>query len=107
MRLEKTFTPHTVTVTPFLGEGANGEIWGPASEVRDVFVEDVQEVVIDDSGKEVVSSGRVIFNFDDAPLKRSKVTVWAGTLHERTSEIFKLALNHHDEWPSFAIGYLR
>ena len=107
MRLPKFWTPHTVIVEPYEGEGANGESWGPAVPVPDVYLEDVTEVVVDDTGAEVVSRGRVIFNFDDAPIKGSYVTVWSGTVHERRSRIFKLALNQHDGWPSYAIGYLR
>lgn len=105
---EPVWAPHEVMVEPFLGEGANGESWGPVALVRDVFVEDTQEVVIDDTGAEVVSRGRVtFFPYENAPLKRSKVILWAGAAHERTAEIFKLVINHHPEWPSNAVGYLR
>ena len=105
---EPVWAPHSVMVAPFLGEGANGESWGPTTSVKNVFVEDTQEVVIDDTGAEVVSRGRVtFFPFEAAPLKRSKVTVWAGTSHERVAEIFKLVINHHPGWPSNAVGYLR
>lgn len=107
MRLPKFFTPHTVQLEPYLGEGANGESWGPVVDQPDVFVEDVTEKVVDDTGAEVVSRGRVTFNIDDAPLMGSYVTVWSGTVHERRSRIFKLALNDHPAWPGFAIGYLR
>ena len=107
MRLANIWTPHNVIVEPFLGEGANGDTWGDPVTVGNVFVEDVQEIAVDDSGKEILSLGRVIFNFDDAPLKRSFVTVWLGSKHERRSEVFKLSLNDHPAWPGFAIGYLR
>lgn len=106
MRLPRVWTPHTVTVSELHGEGALGQIWSTPATVPNVYVEESQEVVRDAAGREVVSSGRVVFNLDDAPLPGSLVTVWAGTKHERAAKIIRVAKYDHPAWPSYAIAYL-
>lgn len=55
MRLRAHWTPHTVKIKPFAGEGGNGPVWGtevtrsPATG-DGVYVEDAREVVVDASG---------------------------------------------------------
>lgn len=105
-RLPSRWTPHTVRVTPFLGEGGNGPIWGAPVEVP-AFVEDVAEVVVDRSGTEVVSGTKVTLNFDDAPAEQSRVAVWLDTTHERTAPVVSVARNEHPNWPAFAVLRLK
>lgn len=98
--------PHTVRIVPFLGEGGNGPVWGDPVEVP-AFVEDVIEVVVDRSGSEVVSGTRVTLGFGDAPVEKSRVTVWIDTPHERTAPVVSVARNHHPRWPAYAVLRLK
>ena len=107
MRLDKAWTPHTVTVERFAGEGANGPIFEPARTITNVYLEMQNELVIDDQGNEVVSLGRVIFNLADTPPQGSKITHKLGPLPERTATAFKVAAYDHPAWPGYAIAYLR
>lgn len=112
MRLRPHWTPHTVRVRPFEGEGGNGPIWGDdvvrSPETGDgVYVEDVVEVVTDQSGAEVVSSGRVHFSFEDAPPVNSFITVWPGTAFERKAVVVKVSRFDHPRWPGYAVAYLK
>lgn len=105
-RLPARWQPHTVRITPYLGEGGNGPLWGDPTEAP-AFVEDVAEVVVDSSGTEVVSGTKVTLNFADAPAEQSLVTVWIGTTHERTAPVVSVARNEHPRWPAFAVLRLR
>lgn len=107
MRLPKSWTPHTIDVEPFLGEGSNGIVLGPKERVEDVYVRDVSEVVTDDTGAEVVSRAKVYLNFEDTPLTGSKVTIWPGTRHAKTGTIFKADLADHPDWPGRGAVWLK
>lgn len=107
MRLPKRLTPHTVSVAAFLGEGARGSIWAAPVTVSNVYVEDVQEVVRDSQGAEVVSRGKVFFNVADAPAEGSKVTTWAGATRESTATVFKVSVFDHPSAASHAVAYLK
>lgn len=107
MRLPGLLTPHVVTVKLYAGEGANGAVFGAPKRVDRVYVEDVTEVVLDDTGAEVVSRGKVFFNLSDAPVKGSLVTTWTGTAFERESVAFKVAVLDHEAAASHAVAYLR
>jgi len=100
-------TPHKVTVKAFEGEGANGPIFGTPVVVENVYVEDVHELVLDNDGAEVVSKGKVFFNLADAPSEGSLITTWAGTVRERESVAFKVAVFDHPNAASHAVAYLR
>lgn len=106
-RLPKAWTPHTVKVEDFEGEGANGEVWGTKHTIPDVYVKDVAEVVIDNSGAEVVSRATVRFNLDDTPPEGSMVTIWPNTPHQRRSKAFKVGRYDHPDWPSVGVVWLR
>lgn len=107
MRLPKSWTPHTVLVEPFLGQGANGPLYGPQETIKDVYIHDQAEIVRDNTGVEIVSSASVRFNLDDLPVNGSKVTIWPGTRHETASKLFKVTLLDHPGWPSLGIGWLK
>jgi len=111
-RLRAHWTPHTVTVTPYLGQGSRGAIYGdpvsysPATG-NGVYVEDSREVVVDTSGTETVSETKVHMSFEDAPATGSRVRVWVGTPHEREAPVIKVSLFEHPRWPGYAVVYLR
>ncbi|OJX94083.1 MAG: hypothetical protein BGO96_09765 [Micrococcales bacterium 73-15] len=111
-RLPASWTPHSITVKPYLGDGANGATYGPPitlspSQGTGVYVEDVQELVTDTAGREVASSGRVHMSFQDVPLAGSLITVWVGTPFSREAEVVKTARHYHPAWPGYGIAYLR
>jgi len=101
-----------VTVTPYLGEGSRGAIYGPPLKFspatgNGVYVEDSREVVVDASGTETVSESKVYMSFEDAPATGSRVRVWEGTPHEREAPVIKASLFEHPLWPGYAAVYLR
>ena len=111
-RLRAHWTPHTVTVTPYLGQGSRGAIYGPPVKHspetgNGVYVEDSREVVVDASGAEAVSETKVHMAFDDAPATGSRVRVWEGTPHEREAPVIKVSLFNHPRWPGYAVVHLR
>lgn len=112
MRLRAHWTPHTVLVRPYEGEGGNGPVWGaqitrsPATG-DGVYTEDVVEVVTDASGAEVVSSGRVHLSFADAPPAGSLITVWPGMSFAREAAVIRVSRFEHPRWPGYAVAYLR
>ncbi len=107
MRLPRVWTPHTVTVTPREGVSARGPIFGTPVEVPDVYVKDVQETVVDETGAEVLSRASIRFNLDDLPTIGSKVTVWKGTDLEYEATIFKASRHSHPAWPAVGVGWLK
>lgn len=106
-RLPTIWTPHKVTVQPFLGESANGPLHDAPLVVGDVYVKDQQETVTDPAGSEVVSRATVRFNLEDLPPIGSKVTVWAGTAEEYEAVMFKTSRLAHPSWPSIGVGWLK
>lgn len=68
MKLPKSVQPHTVTVKPFLGDGAYGPQYGDTFESTGYFVEK-EELTRDDDGNEVVSSSQY-HTSDDLDLKQ-------------------------------------
>lgn len=112
MRLPTDWTPHAVLIDPYGGEGANGPVFGEQVILspetgNGVYTEDVQEVITDSSGREVVSSGRVHCSFEDAPLSGSRITVWPGRPFERTSIAIKVSRFEHPDWPGYGVVYLK
>lgn len=107
MRLPRLLTPHKVRVAYFLGEGPSGPLWGEPEEVSGVYVEDVQELVLDDSGAEIVSKGKVYFPPETAPTEGSRVTVWQGTRRERESTVVRVSWFDHPRGAPHAVAYLR
>lgn len=66
---------NTVTVTPYLGGGASGPVYGPTQTVA-CWIEDETKLVRDNEGSEVVSSATIYAPLEAAasfPAK-SKVT---------------------------------
>lgn len=107
MRLPKEWTPHTVSVRPFLGVGGNGPIIGESQTIENVYVKDISEIVTDDDGQEAVSRATVRFSLEDLPAKGSLITVWPGTPHAYEASLFKVSRLDHPAWPSLGVGWLR
>lgn len=97
-RLRRKHLPHLVNVTPFLGDGAEGPVYGPKVTGVPAYVEQKSRLVVDrraaspSAGTEIVSSTRVVLLPDNDVLPSSLVTVWPGTPRERTSEVVASAL---------------
>ena len=95
MKLPRILTPHTVTVRPWEGEGAYGDILGPERELKSVRVEETIRLVRDKTGAEVVSSARVFIRPEHAPVAvDSEVTLPSG----RVAVV--LAVAHHHTPPA-------
>ena len=107
MRLPRGLTPHSVVVKRLAGEGPNGPVWDDPTQVDHVYVEDVQEIVVDSAGAEIVSRGKVFFNLDDTPTEGSLITVWAGTARATEATAFKVTVFDHPGAASHAVAYLK
>lgn len=111
-RLRKKHLPHRVTIQALQGEGAEGDIWAPASMDRPAYVEQKTRLVVDrrsnspTSGQEVTSTTFVVLLLDDNCQPRSRVTVWTGTSRARTSEVIDSAYFEYKGTPSHVELYL-
>lgn len=95
MKLPRILTPHTVTVRPWEGEGAYGDIFGTPRTLTSVRVEETTRLVRDKTGAEVVSSARVFIRPEHAPVPvDSEVTLPSG----RVAVV--LAVAHHHTPPA-------
>lgn len=111
-RLNPFHLPHSIRVRPYLGQGGSGPIYGPDVDLtpendQGAFVEDVRKVVVDSSGREVISGTEVTLNDEDAVREGSQVTIWAGTDRERTAPVVAVAVHVHPNWPGFAVLSLK
>lgn len=108
VRLRKRHLPQRVTIRRLLGEGAEGDIWGDPIIDVPAYVEQSARLVVDrrssspTSGQEVTSSTTVVVLPEDDALPRSRVTVWAGTPRERTSEVITSDYAEYRGTPSHA-----
>lgn len=106
-RLPARWTPHTVKVKPCTGIGGDGPVYGEQYTLSPetntgVYVEDVRELVRDDTGAEVVSSTRIAMSFEDAPPEKSLITVWVGTPFEREALAVRVSRHQHPNFPGYA-----
>ncbi|SDL17994.1 hypothetical protein SAMN04488074_109209 [Lentzea albidocapillata subsp. violacea] len=95
MQIPAVLLPHTVTVRPYLGTGAYGDVWGDPVVVREVFVEDRRRLVRNQSGEELVSESTVRTRPGVRIPVSSKVTVWQGTPLERTGRVITTSVFEH------------
>lgn len=106
-RLRAKHLPHTVSISRFVGETAEGESWDTPIEVP-AYVEQKTRLVVDrrspspTAGQEITSMTRVFVLPDADCIPRSRVTVWAGTLRERTSEVITAAFYDYRGTPNHA-----
>lgn len=89
------FYPHKVKVRDALGAGGMGTTYGP-SRTRSAEVKDVQTLVRDADGREVVSSTQVTLPLPENVPLGSLVTVWPGMPQEREARVLAAALNPND-----------
>jgi hypothetical protein len=100
-RLRKAHLPHRVILTPIL-DGPEGDIEGDPIPDVPAYVEQKTHLRVDrrstspTSGQEIKSSTTVVLLPEHDVLPRTKVTVWAGTARERTSEVIDSALGMYD-----------
>lgn len=75
MQVPLSLLPHSVTVEPYAGTGAYGDLYGPPKQVR-CFVQDKRRMVRDATGARVVSESTLICRLDhvDDFAPGSKVT---------------------------------
>lgn len=95
-------TPHTVSIRPLTGHGANGPIYGGATSVA-AWAEDERTLVRDANGDEVVSGSAVYVNVDVVAPPGSLVTVWPGTPGAREARVITSERHHHPALPSYQI----
>ena len=102
-RLRKKHLPHEVTVQRFLGDTAEGDSWAAPEPNIPAYVEQKTRLRVDrrstspTSGQEITSSTTVVLLPEHDCLPRTRVTVWAGTPRERTSEVVDSALGMYDQ----------
>lgn len=95
MAWDAFFYPHTVKVRDRRTGGGLGPSYAPSRDLR-AEVKDVQTLVRDADGAEVVSSTQVTIPLpDDVPLG-SLVTVWPGTPRQREAVVLAAAANPND-----------
>ncbi|WP_439662856.1 hypothetical protein ACSHWB_16240 [Lentzea sp. HUAS TT2] len=105
MHIPAVLPPHTVTVRPYLGTGAYGDVWGDPVVVREVFVEDRRRLVRNQSGEEVVSESTVRTRPGVRIPVGSKVTVWQGTSLERTARVITTnSFDHPASWSHIEVA---
>lgn len=111
-RLRKKHLPHRVTLQ-LLGVETAEEII-PGAKIPDVpaYVEQKSRLRVDrrstsaTDGQEITSTTMVIVLPENDVPPRTKVTVWAGTPRERTSEVIDSALFDYKGTPNHVELYL-
>jgi hypothetical protein len=76
MKLPKSVQPHTVTIKPYLGDGAYGPQYDDEFESTGYFVQK-ESLTRDDEGNEVVSSSQY-HTSDDIELKQQSELTFNG-----------------------------
>lgn len=110
-RLRKKHLPHRVTVTRFLGDGAEGDSWADPQTDVPAYVEQKTRLRVDrrststTSGQEITASALIVLLIADDVLPRSRVTVWPGTPRERTSEVINSEFYQYPRTPSHVEAY--
>lgn len=77
MDLPEFLLQHTVTVEPWTGAGAYGDVWGAPFTLQ-CFADDKRRLVRKPDGSEVVSESTVYANRGPVIPNRSKVTLPSG-----------------------------
>lgn len=103
----KFWFPHTVTAEIRTGAGGMGPTHADAVPLP-AEVKDEQRLVRAADGSEAVSSTTVTVPLDSDVTAGSFVTVWAGTVHERTSTVIAVQRDENiAPLPSFLILSLK
>ena len=90
------FYPHQVLVRDLVRAGGMGSSHGAARALAAEVI-DIQTLVRDKDGREVVSSTRVTVALPEHVPLGSLVTVWAGSPRERTAVVLAVAVNDNDD----------
>ncbi|MDZ4046182.1 MAG: hypothetical protein U1E32_10450 [Rhodoglobus sp.] len=106
VRLRPKHLPHRVTITRFLGDGPEGDLWAvPVADVP-AYVEQKAKLRVDrratspSAGQEITTTTFIVLLTADDVAPRSKITVWAGTPRERTSEVVDSEFYDYPRTPS-------
>ena len=89
------FYPHTVQVRDKVSAGGMGTIYGSPRTLA-AEVKDVQTLVRDADGREVVSSTQVTLPLPEHVPLASLVTVWPGEPRERQARVLSASANPND-----------
>lgn len=101
-RLRKKHLPHRVTITPFLGDQAEGDAWGTPIPDVPAYAEQKTRLRVDrrttspTAGQEITSTTTVVLLPEHDYPPRTRITVWPGTPRERTSEVIDSALGMYN-----------
>lgn len=104
MRLPARMMPHKnlVSYRPYLGEGADGAVYGDEVLCARAAIDDKRRFVRTADGREFMASGRVALDYPDHDVPPgSQVTVWRGRSNERTSTVVLVALADWPQLPKF------
>lgn len=111
-RLRKKHLPHRVSVQPLGVETAEGVDYGNLIPNVPAYVEQKTRLRVDrrstsdTAGQEITSSTMVILLPGQEAPPRTRVTVWAGTSRQRTSEVIDSAFFDYRGTPSHVELYL-
>lgn len=106
MRIPARLLPHTITIKPYLGEGRNGSIYGPAEAWDRMYVEDKTAVLKTSGDSEKTSRGFIVTDPERSIPELSLVTVWAGTPREREAQVLSTDFASMPRMPSNITAYL-
>lgn len=112
MRIPTRHLEHTVTVQAILPVGSSvGALHGEPVTRRAIVVDKRSKVVdqrvdSETKGAEVISSSHVLVQPEHYAAPGSLVTVWPGTVMERTGEVIATAYAQHSKAPSSAQMWL-
>lgn len=111
-RIPGKLLPHRglVIVEPYLGGGANGRAYGPPITITRAQINDETAKTGDQYDAETIATATVYFETRElsAPLPpESRVTIWAGTPHERTASVESCARKQHPRIADFLEVKLR
>ncbi|QIK64151.1 hypothetical protein G7068_13790 [Leucobacter viscericola] len=105
-RMERTLNallPHRelVTVTPYLGGGANGRVYGTPVTLKRAQILDDIKLIRDQYDKET-SITAVVYcersELEDIPIPETRVTIWAGTRDQRDAHVESAGRYEHPEF---------
>ena len=86
------FYPHKVRVQDLLGRGSMGDVFGEARTLR-AEIRDTQILVTGADGAQVTSSAQVTVASDSGVVLGSRVTIWVGSVYERTYAVLAVSDN--------------
>jgi hypothetical protein len=101
-RLRKRHLPFRITLTPYLGSGEEGDLWGTAIPDVPAMVAQKTHLKVDRRstsktyGQQIVSTTAVVVLPEHDVPPGTRVTVFPGKARERTSVVIDSALGEYD-----------